>query len=72
MSKRRPKIELRHSERPPTKIVDCDRLIVTTPSGQGFAIDIYRDALKVSTDGIEFLTIEPQGSNMVVLRRRRR
>jgi hypothetical protein len=70
--KKRSKIEARHSDKAPTMIADVAHLIITTPSGQGFAIDIERDTIKVRIDGIEFMTVEPQGANMVTIRRRRR
>lgn len=72
MSKRMSKIEVRHSDRAPTVLRDSNRLVITTSSGQGFMIDIHHNALRVRVDGIEFLTVEPDGANMVTLRRRRR
>lgn len=68
---RRTTIELRHSDRAPTVITDSTRLIITTPSGQGFMIDIGSNVLKVRTNGIELLTVEPDGPTTVTLRRRR-
>lgn len=71
MSKRRSKIELRHNDRAPTITHGPERLIITTPSGMGFMIDVEYGALTVRANGIDNLTIEPGGSNMVTLRRRR-
>jgi len=69
---KRSKIEIRYNDKPPTTIHGSERLIVKTPSGQGFVVDIGHDAITVRVDGIEMLTVEPQGGNMVTLRRRRR
>lgn len=66
------KVEVRYTDRAPTLIEGSTHLIIDTPSGHGFDIDIGHDFLKVRIDGIENLTVDPEGANMVTVRQRRR
>lgn len=63
-------IELRLAEATPLQVDRVTRVDITLPNGQSFQIDVLDDAIKIREGDLGYLTIHPEASNLIVVRRR--